>query len=166
MIKNKNEKELLKELKEMAEKMQPLVEKAKKNHDKTFKKDIMKMSKSELVEMEYFEPTETFDSVVIVPMTENHDSDFSCMKFVLLKRFEIVGVVGGGSDVIHINGIGGYGDLHKKEINFSKPPKGYDWSIDCLPKSKCVRLFILGQKELYTDDLICSDFNIYVKEEN
>ena len=87
MIKKKKEKELLKELKEMAEKMQPLVEKAQKNHDETLKKDIMKMSKAELVEMENFSPTDTFDSVVIVPMKENHDSDFSCMKFILLKQF-------------------------------------------------------------------------------
>lgn len=165
MIKNKNEKELLKELKEMTEKMQPLVEKAKKNHDKTFKKDIMKMSKAELIEMECFEPTETFDSVVIVPMKENHDSDFSCMKFILLKQFEIVGVVGGGSDVIHINGISGYGDWHKRELDFSSSPKGYSWSIDCLPKSKCVRLFITGGKELETDNMVLSDFNVYVKED-
>ena len=154
-----------KNLKKLEKDMQPIWKKLDESHKKTLKKDIMKMTKAELIEMKCFEPTETFDSVVIVPMKENHDSDFSCMKFILLKHFDIVGVVGGGSDVIHINGIGGYGDWKKGKINFSKPPKGYDWSIDCLPKSKCVRLFILGQKELYTDGLVYSDFNIYVKEE-
>lgn len=166
MIDKKEEKEMLKQMKKLEKDIQPLWEKMKENHDKTFKKDIMKMSKSELVEMEYFEPTETFDSVVIVPMKENHDSDFSCMKFILLKRFNIVGVVGGGSDVIHINGIGGYGNWHKKELDFSSSPKGYSWSIDCLPKSKCVRLFITGGKELETDNMVLSDFNVYVKEED
>lgn len=166
MMDKKEEKEMLKQMKKLEKDIQPLFKKIKENHDKTFKKDIMKMTKTELVEMENFSPTDTFDSVVIVPMKENHDSDFSCMKFILLKHFEIVGVVGGGSDVIHINGIGGYGDWHTKKNIFNNPPKGYSWSIDCLPKSKCIRLFITGGQELYTDDWIGSDFNVYVKEEN
>ena len=142
-----------------------ILKKAKKAHEEMMKKDIMKMTKSELVEMELFEPEGTFDSVVIVPMKENHDSDFSCMKFILLKQFEIVGAVSGHSDVVHLNGIGGYGNWHKKVPDYSKPPKGYAWSIDCLPKSKCVRFFVAGPNmELELDDFIGSDFSVFVKE--
>ena len=159
MIKNENEKELLKELKEMAKKLEPITEKAKKNHDEMMKKDIMKMTKKELIEIENFKPEGEFDSVVIVPIKENHDSGFSCMKFILLRDMEIIGAVSGWSDVIHLNGIGGYG----KNLENIDDPKNYSWSIDCLPKSKCVRFFC--NKYMETDKFIGSDFIVYTKEQ-
>lgn len=153
--------ELVKELEKSLEKMEPMMEKLNKQHEEMLKKDIMVMTKEQLQELENFKPKETFNAVVIVPMEENHDSDFSCMKFILLKGYNIVGVVSGWSDVININGIGGYGE----HLDLDKPRKGYDWSIDCLPVSKCVRLFIGESKELYTDSFIGSNFIFYVKED-
>ena len=151
--------ELIEELEEMTEKMKPIFEKAKEAHEKMMGKDIMKMSKKELIEIENFKPDGVFDSVVIVPVKENHDSGFSCMKFVLLKKFEIVGAVSGWSDVIDLNGIGGYGR------NLSDYPNKYKhigWNIDCLPKSKCIRFFC--NKPMEIDDFIGSDFIVYVEE--
>lgn len=120
-------------------------------------KDIKKMTKKELMELENFIPKKNFTGIVIVPMNYKHDSGFQCMKYILLNHWDIVGVVGGGSDVMHINGIGGYG----KEPNYiTRMVKAHDLRIDCLPKSKCLRLFSDDEMELW--DLFCgSDFSFY-----
>lgn len=125
--------------------------------------NINKMSKKEFDELENFEPTGKFDAVVIIPTKDIHDSGYRCMRFVLTRHDDIVGVVSGWSDVIHINGIGGYGNWTSSlPIDFSKPPKGYGWRIDCLAKSGYVRLFL--DKELCIDEWIGSDFQLYVKD--
>ena len=120
-------------------------------------KDIKEMTKKELMELENFIPKKNFTGIVIVPMNYKHDSGFQCMKYILLNHWDIVGVVGGGSDVMHINGIGGYG----KEPNYiTRMVKAHDLRIDCLPKSKCLRLFSDDEMELW--DLFCgSDFSFY-----
>lgn len=125
-------------------------------------KDIKEMTKKELMELENFYNKEKFTGIVIVPMNYKHDSGFQCMKYILLKHWDIVGVLGGGSDVMHINGIGGYG----KEPNYTtRMVKAHDLRIDCLPKSKCLRLFSDNEMEL--DSLFCgSDFIFYIGDYN
>lgn len=120
-------------------------------------KDVKEMTKKELMELENFIPKKNFTGIVIVPMNYKHDSGFQCMKYILLNHWDIVGVVGGSSDVMHINGIGGYG----KEPNYTtRMVKAHDLRIDCLPKSKCLRLFSDDEMELW--DLFCgSDFSFY-----
>lgn len=106
--------------------------------------------------LENFKPEEPFTSVVLVPMDYEHDSGYLCMKFVLLNEEQkIVGVVGGGSDVVNLNGIGGYG----WHMQYFDNPRCFGWSIDCLPKSQCMRLFC--GRPLHLDDWIGSDFGIY-----
>lgn len=114
-------------------------------------------TKKELAAIENFMPQEIFNAVVIVPTGKNHDSGFGAMKFILCRNFKIVGCVSGWSDVLHINGIGGYG---KEDLNMQKRVA---WCIDCLPKSKCVRLFCFDHF-LDIDDEIYSDFSLYVGE--
>ena len=121
------------------------------------KKNICEYTKKELLEMENFGPIGTFTSVIIVPMKEKHDSGFRCMKFILIKQGEIVGVVSGWSDVVHINGIGGYGRFSGEYV--VTPRVG--WCIDCLPRSGCVRLFC--DRECEAEEFIGSDFVFYVK---
>ena len=124
-------------------------------------KSVKQMTKKELRELKNMKPHNLFNSIVIVPMGHLHDSGYRCMNYILLKNFEIVGVVGGGSDVMHINGIGGYGENFNYTIKNGK--KGYDWRIDCLPKSQCLRLFT--DESCQCDDYIgTSDFMFYVKE--
>lgn len=44
-----------------------------------------------------------FNHIIIIPTRKMHDSGFRCMKYILLKwenGFNVVGVVGGYSDVI------------------------------------------------------------------
>jgi len=117
-------------------------------------RDINSYSKKEFLDMENFEPCDSFSEIILVPTSKKHDSGYRSIKFILAKRGKIVGVVSGWSDVIHLNGIGGNG------IDFQHP-KYVDWRIDCLPKSGCMRLF--SSNELTTDNFIGSDFCVYVK---
>ena len=124
--------------------------------------DVFGMTKKELLAIEERKPTSTFNAFVIVPTGERHDSGYECMKFILTDRREIVGAVGGSSDVVHLNGIGGYGENWAQTFDRGVAPI-VDWSIDLLPKSHCVRVFC--SRELYLKDgFICSDFEVYARE--
>ena len=119
-------------------------------------------TREEFEKLDYFEPTGDFNGIVIIPTNEMHESGYMCMKFALMDHWEVVGCVGGGSDVIHLNGIGGYGKYENyKEALKTGLVKRVDWSIDCLPNG-LIRLFCSSKLEL--DEIICSDFNLYVKE--
>ena len=118
-------------------------------------------TKEEFENLDYFEPTGRFRGAVIIPTNEMHDSGFRCMKFALTAGENVVGCVGGGSDVIHLNGIGGYGKFEELERTLrTNTVKWIDWSIDCLPNG-LLRIFC--SRDLEIDDFIWSDFNLYVK---
>jgi len=120
-------------------------------------------TREEFESLDYFKPTGEFNGIVIIPTNEMHESGYRCMKFALMDHWEVVGCVGGSSDVIHLNGIGGYGKYENyKETLKTGLTKRVDWSIDCLPNG-LIRLFCSSKLEL--DDIICSDFNLYVKED-
>ena len=125
-------------------------------------KSLNSITFQEFMDMDYKMPEKPFTGVVIVPMQEPHDSGYRTMKFVLTHGDEIIGVVGGECDVIHLDGIGGYGKLHGDELKtaiVSNMTKRTDWSIDCLWQSHCIRLFSSYACEI--DDFIGSDFCIY-----
>ena len=127
-------------------------------------KSLGEYTREEFLAMDYMMPEGTFTDLIIVPTDELHDSGYRCMRFVLVNRGNIVGVVGGGSDVVHIDGIGGYGINGNAWSILEKDPKLgiVDWSIDCLPVSGCLRLF--SSKEcVIRDGYICSDFVFFVK---
>lgn len=102
-----------------------------------------------------------FNSITIVPMKELHESGFKCMKFILQNNNEIVGIVSGWSDVLHINGIGGYG-LNYRDTIRTQMVKRVGWHMDCLPGSGCVRLMADCECVL-KDTWIGSDFEFFVK---
>jgi hypothetical protein len=120
-------------------------------------------TKAEFENLDYFKPTQEFDGVVIIPTNELHDSGFGCMKFALLNNRNVVGCVGGWSDVVHLNGIGGYGKYGDKDFDEAlknNKTRRIAWSIDCLPNG-LIRLFCCHKLDI--DEFICSDFNLYVK---
>lgn len=123
---------------------------------------IMDMSKEDFEKLEYNNNGSDFNSLVIVPMNKLHDSGFQCMKYVGVKDFKIVNVFGGASDVLHINGIGGYGD-HDYFLEVIKTNKvdRLPISIDCLPCG-LVRLMFSNHK-METEQCGCSDISIYDK---
>lgn len=86
---------------------------------------------------EWNEDIGEFDSLIILPTKHLDDSGFWCMDFVAVKGNEPFCRLSGCSDVIHIDGIGGYSEW-KQNVPTVIPHKG--WSIDCLKKSKLLRL--------------------------
>jgi len=119
-------------------------------------------TREEFENLDYYKPTDEFDGVVIIPTNELHDSGFRCMKFALINGSEVVGCVGGGSDIIHLNGIGGFGKYNKDFDETLKTGKTrrIDWAIDCLPNG-LIRLFCSHKLDI--DKFIMSDFILYVK---
>ena len=104
------------------------------------------------------------DSIVIIPgrSRDLHDSGYRAMDFAAVKDGKAFCLLAGGSDVIHIDGIGGFGDnwLNKyKTVPRLIPPSG--WSIDCLPKSGLLRMFCDGKIRV---GAALSSFEIYRKE--
>jgi len=80
------------------------------------------------------------DCLVILPTRKIHDSGFRCMDAVAVVGNEPLCLVSGVSDVIHIDGIGGFGEWNPGHgIPASVPAKG--WSIDCLPGSGLLRIW-------------------------
>ena len=130
------------------------------------KDSVFNKTKEELLAIENFGGDAIFNGFIIVPTGEIHESDFQCMKFILLDHEDIVGAVSGWSDVIHFNGIGGYGeyddDYATKLRTRLVPVVGYQ--IDCLPNSGCLRVFARG-KNFKADDFIGSDFCFYTTKD-
>ena len=118
-------------------------------------------SLKEFKELEYFKPSEAFNGCVIIPTGEKHHSGYMCMKFALMHNDRVVGCVGGYCDIVHINGIGGYGmyttDNYLMRVKSRRVPL-VAWCIDCLPNG-LLRLF--SDRGLTIDDIICSDFQLY-----
>ena len=57
----------------------------------------------ELQSIENYNEEAVFDSIILVPMEDLHDSGFRCMKGILVYHGGIVGSVGGWCDVVHPN---------------------------------------------------------------
>ena len=101
-----------------------------------------------------------FSSLVIIPQDYAHDSDWMCMDLVAVsKDGEPICRLSGCSDVLNLDGIGGYGDGNWRfgELPNRIEPKG--WRIDCLPCGY-LRLF---SRSTMTAGPALSDFEIYAK---
>lgn len=104
-------------------------------------KDLNEYTIEELLDvpnMDWDETRDDFDSIIIIPTDQKHDSGFRCMEFVGCIGHKPIARMSGCSDVVHINGIGGYGK--SKKYNQLIPATG--WSIDCLNTSGLLRLFV------------------------
>ena len=88
------------------------------------------------------------DSIVILPGRAGnlHDSDYRNMDFVACRFNKPVCRLAGSSDAMHIDGIGGMGRNWLQK--FGTCPTTIEtagWTIDCLPKSGLLRLFVMGK---------------------
>ena len=121
------------------------------------KKDLNEYTLKELQDIENFGKNEIFDSMILVPSNEIHDSGFRCIKGILVRNGGIVGAVSGWSDVVNPNGI----ENSRQDLSWYEkdcvPYMGL--SIDCLVKSKCMRLIM--RKPCVMEDLICSNMCFY-----
>lgn len=108
--------------------------------------------------IEQSRPKEPFNGFVIVPTDELHDSGYMMIKLVLTHNAKIVGCIGGFSDVVHLNGIGGYGLNHEQALHLRMTPI-QDWRIDVLP---CGLVRVFQSRQLRLSSFILSDLEIYV----
>ena len=136
---------------------------------------ITEMTKEDFDKVPYFKETglstltfnTVFNSIVIVPTGELHDSGYQMMDFVAVSNetYEPMYKLSGISDVIELDGIGGYGpnSINGCEIlngECAVPVKA--WKIDCLP---CGYLRLFARNGLYVmhHDFPVSSFEIYAK---
>jgi hypothetical protein len=122
--------------------------------------DMTRSDFEQLPHRDWDEDIGQFDCLIILPTKHKHDSEFACMDFVACDGDRPICRLSGCSDVVHINGIGGFGkDWTKKfgGVPTAIPP--VDWSIDCLFKSKLLRLFT-HQYKLVVDPAL-SSFCVY-----
>lgn len=117
------------------------------------KKKASAMSRAELMAVPRlpWDAQATCASLIVIPGSGSrrrfHDSGFRAMSFVAADEDDNpIGLIGGGSDVIHLDGIGGFGfdwlDKYGKVPDLV-PPSG--WNVDCLPKSGFLRFFCDGK---------------------
>ena len=92
-----------------------------------------------------------------------HDSGYMCMDFIAVCAGVPNCRLAGCSDVVHIDGIGGYGHnwLEKFGTVPDMVPPG-DWSIDCLRTSGFLQLFC--RKKILVG-MALSSFEIYAVKE-
>lgn len=123
-------------------------------------KDVTSMTRKEIESVpgrEWMEDIGEFDSMVILPLRRLHDSGYRLLDFVAVREGKPVRRLSGCSDVIHINGIGGYGRYSiETGIPSLIPPMG--WSIDCLKTSGLLQIFSDG---VLTCDVALSSFSVY-----
>lgn len=127
--------------------------------------DFMRAKKTDFKKLpridELKETEREFDSLIIVPERYKHDSGYLCMSVVGCKGNKAVCIMGGGSDVIHFDGIGGYGKWWRgagSKIPEMIPPKA--WNIDCIP---CGYLRIFAGAGNITIGSMLSSFEIYAE---
>lgn len=127
---------------------------------------IMEMSKSDFKRIphaKWNECLEGFNSLVIIPTDYAHDSGYMCMEFCAVDDHDMpIALLSGCSDVLNIDGIGGYGCnlLERKKIPSLIPVKG--WSIDCLPCGY-LRLFSNIHNGLKTGHAL-SNFEVFAEK--
>jgi len=108
-------------------------------------KDLSKWTRKDfeaLPKRKWNEDIGEFDSLIILPKRYIHDSGYACMDFIAVVGEEPKCLLSGCSDVIHVNGIGGYGwNWLEKFGTVPDKIEPISWSIDCLKTSKLMRLF-------------------------
>ena len=124
--------------------------------------DINEMSKEDFKKIpkaKWDENIGKYHSLVIIPTGEIHDSGYMCMEFVAVNdKNEPIKRMSGCSDVIHLDGIGGYGNWYGTgHLPQSVAPKG--WSIDCLPCGY-LRIFSKARMGLYSG-VALSSYEVY-----
>lgn len=111
-----------------------------------------------------------FSSFVIIPVHNEdrtidlHESGWGCMEFCLIDlKGKPIGKVGGGSDVVNLDGIGGYRDLSLRFDGIPRTIPVHGWSIDLLP---CGYLNVWTRRMLYIkDSIIGSNFEVFSDDE-
>ena len=132
--------------------------------------DINLMSRRELLnipQLKWDEDKAVFDCLIIVPSkgrNKLHESGYRAMTFIAVKNNIPICKISGYSDVVHIDGIGGYGKVPDKygKVPDKISPSG--WSIDCLAKSGLLRIW--PSSNSISCGIALSSFEIYAEPKN
>lgn len=112
-----------------------------------------------------------FNSLVVIPVENEdgtidlHDSGWGCMAFCLIgTNDEPIGKIGGCSDVLNLDGIGGYGEAWLSKYNeVPKQIPVHGWTIDLLP---CGYLRVWSRNHLFINDrVIYSNMEVFAEDE-
>jgi len=126
---------------------------------------ITKMTKEDFKKIPYREHGTNiglFRSLVIIPTRRKHESGWMNMDFVAVDdNNEPICKFGGCSDVLHLDGIGGYGEFDFDGFSLPSMIKPKSWRIDCLP---CGYLRLSSRYNLGTEELDLSDMDVYSKD--
>lgn len=126
------------------------------------KNDINKMSRKDFEALplnKWNNDIGELDSLIILPTRHIHDSGYRCLDFVAVRDNKPLCRLSGCSDVVHIEGIGGFGfNWRNRYGTYPKLIPPTEWSIDCLAVSGLFRLFTRGK--IKTGDAL-SSFEIY-----
>ena len=97
---------------------------------------------------------------------ELHDSGYGCMEFCLVNcDDEPIGKVGGSSDVVNLDGIGGYGagNWSYRAPGMPRMVPIHGWTFDLLP---CGYLNVWTRRMLFLNDrFVCSNFEVFSEDE-
>ena len=127
--------------------------------------DVNEMTRNDFDRLPWrdgFNSEVVFDTLIILPgrAKDKHSSGYRCMDFVAVRSNEAVCRLSGCSDVIHIDGIGGYGlNWLEKYHTVPKQTPVHSWNIDCLQKSGLLRMWC-GEHNL-TAGAALSSFELY-----
>ena len=103
-----------------------------------------------------------FDALIILPVKreeELHDSGYRLLDFVAIRDGKPICRLSGRSDIIHLDGIGGFGKDWQKYGKIPKTISPSGWRMDCLPASGLLRL---SAREKLTVGLSLSSFEIFL----
>ena len=121
--------------------------------------NILDMKKKDFKKVPFRKINEEIDniySLVIIGTKVIHNSGYRYMEFVAIDaKGEPICRMSGVSEVLHINGISGYGDYMEPISDFVKR---ICWKIDCLP---CGYLRLFTGKRLKVSGYAVSNFSIY-----
>ena len=125
--------------------------------------NLMKITCTELYDKISILPHATegtiVDSILIIPTGELHESGFGIMHMFGIVDNDIKYFIDRGTDVIHLDGISGYGIYPtdwKENLELQKSPNSR-WHIDCLPCG-LLRIYCNGRIKIGGG---FSDFEIY-----
>jgi len=108
--------------------------------------DINKMTRKQFDKLPFRknwqEPVE-FASMVILPLRTRHGSGYRALDFVAINnKGQPICRLSGCSDVIHVDGIGGFGNNWLKQYGtVPKAVPATGWSVDCLATSGLLRMW-------------------------
>lgn len=124
--------------------------------------NIMEMKKEDFKKVPFRDKNtdlSDFYSVVILPTEEMHDSGYMCMDFVAVNtKREPICRLSGCSDVLDIDGIGGYGIDREGLTTGLAAVKG--WAVDCLPCG-LLRIYTKDGYKLKVGNMAGSNYELY-----